>query len=122
MNILKISLTSLVLFLLLFSCSSEADVFEGTWINKKNPENVWEIKKQGRKFVGTRISGQDDFPFDTETWQSGKEGKFKDPNKHIKVLNSTIQKGTKVTYIESKDMILRLPPGTSYVRKKVNNQ
>lgn len=104
----------------LFSCSSEADVFQGTWVDKKNPDNVWTIKKKGRKFVGTRVSGTDSFSFESETWEKGSEGKFKDPNKHILVLNPLNEKGTKVTYIKSKDMILRLPPGVSYVRQKEN--
>lgn len=109
---------AIILFSLCFSCNSEPDVFEGTWINKKDPTNVWVIKKKGKQFIGNRISGEDMYTFESESWKRGKEGKFKDPAKHIKVLNPIDSQGTKITYIESKDIILRLPPGTTYVRKK----
>ena len=104
-------------FSLFATCDSTPDLFEGEWVENKNPENVWLIKKKGDKFIGTRVSGADKFKTATETWTKGKEGKFQDPTKHIPVLNPVEKGGTKITYMATKDMILRLPPGTSYKRK-----
>ncbi len=102
-----------------FSCTpSEPEVFEGIWIEKRNPECSWEIKRKGGNFVGIRLSGEDKYDYDTETWKIGKEGKFQDPNKSISILNPLKEGGSKITYMKGQDMILRLPPGTTYIRKK----
>lgn len=100
-----------------FSCSSEGDVFVDTWVEKRNPENVWKIEKKGGQYVGNRLSGKDFYNYDQEKWEVGQEGKFKDPNKYVLILNSLDSNGSKMTYIESKDVIMRFPPGTTYIRK-----
>ena len=105
-------------FVFMFSCSTEPDVFEGVWVEKRNPESTWEITRDGANFVGKRLTGSDKYEYDQETWKRDKEGKFKDPNKSISILSPLKEGGSKITYMEQQDMILRLPPGTIYYRKK----
>jgi len=106
-------------FIFIFSCApSEPDVFEGVWVEKRNPESTWEITKKGNSYIGKRLTGTDKYEYDEETWVRGKEGKFQDPNKSISVLTPSKEGGSKVTYMQQQDMILRLPPGTTYYRKK----
>lgn len=93
--------------------NSEADVFVGEWMNKKNPNERWMIEKNGSTFEGTR-TGETDFYKNksTETWKATVQ-------KNIVQLKSTDKNGSTLTYIKGKNEILRHPPGTVY--KKVPN-
>lgn len=99
-------------FLFLFtSCSNENIGLDGQWIETRNPANVWEIQTLGSGIIGTRISGDDMYPFETETWTINRE-------KGLIICKSKIEKdGSTLTYFPDKDKILRTPPGRMYKRK-----
>ena len=65
----KFLLLFLVISCLFCSCQNESKVFVGQWQDERSPENVWEIKKSGSTFTGTRISGDDFYKYDTEQWK-----------------------------------------------------
>lgn len=103
-------LFSLVFTCLLTSCEREEDVFLGKWQDARTPENVWEIKKEGSVFKGTRISGDDFYKYDTEEWtfEIGRAG--------APTLVPVNEGGSRLMFQAKENRFLRHPPGRSYVK------
>ncbi len=98
-------------FLILTSCTSGGDVFLGEWIDQKNPEHTWKIEESMLGFKGEQTGENGGYDFTTETWSLEKDGNV------LKLIPDN-EKGTTITYLKDRDLLIRFPPGTTYKRMK----
>lgn len=107
----KFLLLFLVILCLFCSCQNESKVFVGQWQDERSPENVWEIKKSGSTFTGTRISGDDFYKYDTEQWKFELRS-----NGDPMLLPMNEDGGSSLRFQAEHNRFIRNPPGRTYVK------
>lgn len=99
-----------LLLMMLCACQSESKVFEGEWVDSREPASVWSISKRGSKFIGKRISGEDFYDYEREEWS------FEIGEGGFPTLKPINKEGSTVIFQAKQNRILRSPPGRTYVK------
>jgi len=101
----------LIIFLLGCGANGNSKVFDGTWVDTKNPNNVWKFESSFSGVKGVKISGEDASAGLEETWKITTK-------QDVIIGTSTSTEGSSLAYFPERDEILITPPGILFKRKK----